>query len=69
MGVAISYQTIKLSQAIKSLKEDKELIVFPADKGSAVVVVDHDDYECTMLKEEQTYKEVKKIQLHPWKER
>ena len=50
-------------QAIGWLKEDKELTILPADKGNAVVIVDHDVYVCeitAMLNDEQTYKEVKK---------
>ena len=37
--------------------------ILPTDKGNVVVIVDHDVYESkitTMLKDERTYKEVKK---------
>ena len=51
-------------QAIRLQRDqDKELMILPAEKGNAVVIVDCDVYECkitTILKDERTYKEVKK---------
>ena len=47
-------------------------MILPADEGNAVVIMDRDDYECkvtTMLKDERTYKEVRKTLYHHWRGR
>ena len=49
-------------QALKNLKEDRSIIIKQADKGSYVVVWDHEDYLAEGYKQfsdESTYVEVK----------
>ena len=49
-------------QALKNLKEERSIIVKPADKGSCVVMWDRGDYFAEgykQLNDESTYAEVK----------
>ncbi|XP_013388913.1 uncharacterized protein LOC106157722 [Lingula anatina] len=49
--------------AIKPLKNNKDIIIIPADKGKAVVTMDRNEYEekCNnLLKDETTYKQLAK---------
>ena len=48
-------------QAIKELKKVEEIIILPADKGKATVVLDKDEYEekvTTMLGDKKTYEQL-----------
>ena len=52
-----------LRKALKSLRENKDIIILPADKGKATVVMNKSDYEDKMnhmLSDEQTYSKVDK---------
>lgn len=49
--------------AIRDLRRDNSVIILPADKGSATVVLDRSEYEdkmMAMLECKQTYRELKK---------
>ena len=50
----------ELHQAVKSLREDKNIVILPADKGNATVVLNRVDYEAKMenLLKDSAYKEV-----------
>ena len=52
-----------LRKALKTLRENKDIIILPADKGRATVVMNKEDYEdkigC-MLSDERTYQRVDK---------
>ena len=50
-------------KALKSLKEDEEIMILPADKGKCLVVMDRKDYLSKMeekLKDETTYRPIEK---------
>ncbi len=50
-------------EAIKSLRADKDIMILPADKGRAVVVMDKKEYKekaNKLLSDEKTYKKEKK---------
>ena len=50
-------------QAIRTLKNDPELIILPADKGNATVILDRDEYGKkieSMLDGQITYEKIKK---------
>ncbi len=48
----------ELHKAVKSLREDKNIVILPADKGNATVVLDRVDYEAKMenLLKDSAYK-------------
>ena len=50
----------ELHKAVKSLREDKNIVILPADKGNATVVLDRVDYEAKMenLLKDSAYKKV-----------
>ena len=50
-------------RAIKSLRTDESILILPADKGTATVVMDKSNYDekiSTMLLDKQTYKKTSK---------
>ena len=50
-------------KALKDLARDEDILILPADKGKATVVMNKADYDAkmmTMLKDESTYRPVKK---------
>ena len=50
-------------RAISSLRRDRDLVILPADKGNATVVMDREEYDRKMqemLDDEQTYRRLKK---------
>ena len=50
-------------KALKSLKDDKNIMILPADKGKCLVVMDREEYINKMeekLKDETTYKRIEK---------
>ena len=50
-------------KALKDLASDKDILILPADKGKATAMMNKADYEAkmtTMLKDENTYRAVKK---------
>ena len=51
-----------LHKAVKSLREDKNIVILPADKENATVVLDQSDYEAKMedLLQDVAYKKVKR---------
>ena len=52
-----------LRKALKTLKENKDIIILPADEGKATVVMNRSDYEYKMnhmLSDTQTYSKVDK---------
>ena len=53
--------TGKLHKAIRSLRRDKDIIILPADKGNATVVMNRSDYTAKMesLLEDPAYKKLK----------
>ena len=52
----------RLHKAIRDLKRDKDIIILPADKGSATVVMDQSDYTAKMdnLLGDPAYKKLKR---------
>ena len=63
MDTTLSYSNLTREerQAIKSLKEDPNIVIKSADKGSAVVVWDREDYlqeASNQLGDTSTYEEV-----------
>ena len=51
-------------KALIQLKEDKDIMILPSDKGRAVVVADIDDYDSQLrmvLKNSSTYQTLKKV--------
>ena len=51
------------SKALKELKQEKSLIIIPADKGRATVVMDREDYDGklhSMLQDTTTYRRIEK---------
>ena len=55
-----------MCQAIKDLKQDTEIVILPADKGNATVVMDHLEYVTkikAMLKDD-TYCQLKRDPTH-----
>ena len=59
-----NWENMSLSQreALKKLKQDNSIIIKPADKGGAIVILDRADYEKAisgMLQDKNFYKEVK----------
>ena len=58
----------KEMKALKDLACDKDVLILPADKGKATVVMNKDDYDAkmmTMLRDENTYRPVKKDPTSP----
>ena len=51
-----------MKKALKDLKKDEEIVILPADKGNATVVMDRSEYLTKMngMLEEDTYKELKR---------
>ena len=49
-------------RALKDLREDEDIVILPADKGNATVVLDKRDYLTKMnrMLEDDTYKELKR---------
>ena len=48
-------------RAIHTLKNDPELVILPANKGSKTLVIDHDEYDRMlqgMLNDHQAYKKI-----------
>ena len=53
--------TMKERKAIKTLKENDDIVIVPADKGKCTVIMDRDDYVQKMetkLQDTSTYKEI-----------
>ena len=52
----------RLHKAIRDLKRDKDIIILPADKGNATVVMDQSDYTAKMddLLGDPAYKKLKR---------
>ena len=47
--------------ALKSLMDNKDIIILPADKGKSVVIMDKEEYESQcekLLSDEKTYKNI-----------
>ena len=56
--------------ALRSLRKKDDLLILPADKGRATVVLDKGDYDRKingMLSDEKTYGDLTVIQLHLWR--
>ena len=54
---------LNLCEALKSLRENSDIVILPADKERATVVTNRKDYEDKMncmLPDEQTYQKVDK---------
>ena len=49
------------SKALKEQQKDASIVIIPADKGRASVVMDHSDYDqkaCDLLSDQRTYKKL-----------
>ena len=58
--------SVEERKALNDLMQDRSIIIKPADKGSAIVIWDRDDYikECnTQLNDENVYKKIDKVSL------
>ena len=53
---------IKMQKSIRSLQKDENIVILPADKGNATVVLDRTDYVAKMenLLDDDAYKKVKR---------
>ena len=50
----------ELQKAVKNLQEDRDIVILPADKGNATVILDQADYAAKMehLLEDRAYRKV-----------
>ena len=57
--------TRKERMALKNLKENRDIVILPADQGNDTVVMDSNQYEQKMrdLLDDPVYKKIKRIQL------
>ena len=52
----------QLQKAVKNLREDRDIVILPADKGNATVILDQTDYAAKMehLLEDRAYRKVQR---------
>ena len=52
----------ELQKAVKNLRKDRNIVILPADKGNATVILDQADYAAKMehLLEDRAYKKVQR---------
>lgn len=45
-----------MRQALRSLKQDRHIVILPADKGNTTVVMNRPEYNSKMLQDKNTYR-------------
>ena len=46
----------QLQKAVKNLREDRDIVILPADKGNATVILDQTDYAAKMEHLDSTWR-------------